>query len=119
MAVGSRPSETHMIRTAAILAMLQVAQLGLAEAATQPPRFDIKATCRQAQPLGSDDKNVYQGCVQAELDAQRQLAKQWRSFKPDSQRTCTADAVSDGTPSYVELLTCLQFTKDAAALPQQ
>jgi hypothetical protein len=99
--------------------LLLVAQLGVADAATRPPKFNIKSTCRQAQPLGTSDKDVYQGCVQAEVEAQRQLAKQWGTFKPDSQRTCTADAVSDRAPSYVELLTCLQFTKDAAALPQE
>jgi hypothetical protein len=108
-----------MARTAATLVLLLVAQLGVAQAATQPPRFNIKATCRQAQPLGTSDKDVYQGCVQAEVEAKQQLAKKWRTFKPDSQRTCTADAASDSAPSYVELLTCLQFTKDAAVLPQQ
>ena len=108
-----------MVRTAATLALLLVAQLGVADAATRPPKFNIKSTCRQAQPLGTSDKDVYQGCVQAEVEAQQHLAKQWRTFKPDSQRTCTADAVSDGAPSYVELLTCLQFTKDAAALPEE
>lgn len=107
-----------MVRTAATLVLLLVAQLGVAEAATQPPRFNIKATCRQAHPLGTDDKDVYQGCVQGEVEAQQQLAKQWRTFKPDSQRICTADAVSDGVPSYVDLLTCLQLAKDSAALPQ-
>jgi hypothetical protein len=72
-----------MVRTAATLVLLLLAQFGVAEAATHPPKFNIKSTCRQAQPLGANDKDVYQGCVQAEVEAQQQLAKQWRTFEPD------------------------------------
>src|ERR1700730_10364189 len=103
-----------MIRLAAIFA-LTMAQTTLAVAA-QPPRFKIKAPCRHAQPLsGSDDKSVYQGCVDGEVEAQKQLAKIWRTFKPSSQRSCASETQIGGAPSYVDLLTCLQLGKEAGS----
>src|ERR1700730_14228610 len=105
-----------MIRLAAIFALI-LAQATLAVAA-QPPRFNIKATCRQAQPLsGSGDKSVYQGCVDSEVEAQKQLYKIWQTFKPSSQRSCASETQIGGAPSYVDLLTCLQLDKEAGSLP--
>ena len=106
-----------MIRLAAILA-LPLAQTTLAVAAGVP-RFNIKATCRQAQPLsGSGDKNVYQGCVDSEVEARKQLTKLWRSFKDISRRSCVGETQIGGVPSYVDLLSCLQLDKEAGSLPQ-
>ena len=34
--------------------------------AQQLPRFDIEATCREAQPLGPEDRDPYQGCLKDE-----------------------------------------------------
>ena len=62
-----------MIRLTTILALI-FAQPTLAVAAGLP-RFDIRATCRQAQPLlGSGDQNMYQGCVDSENEARVRLA---------------------------------------------
>lgn len=106
-----------MIRLATILA-LGLLQTTLA-AAAGVPRFDIKASCRQAQPLsGSGDKDVYQGCVDSEVSARKQLAKLWRSFKDSSRRSCVGESQIDDVPSYVDLLTCLQLDKEAGSLPQ-
>jgi hypothetical protein len=106
-----------VIRLAAILALV-LAQITLAVAAGVP-RFNIKATCRQAQPLaGSGDKNVYQGCVVSEVEARKQLAKLWRSFKDSSRRSCVGETQIGGVPSYVDLLSCLQLDKEAGSLPQ-
>jgi hypothetical protein len=106
-----------MIRLTTILALI-VAQITLAIAAGLP-RFDIRATCRQAQPLsGSGDKEVYQGCVDSENEARDRLAKSWRSFKSSSRRDCLGETQIGGVPSYVDLLSCLQLGKEAGSLPQ-
>jgi hypothetical protein len=44
---------------AATLLMLST-KISLAQ---QLPRFDIEATCREAQPLGPEDRDPYQGCA--------------------------------------------------------
>jgi hypothetical protein len=104
-----------MIKVAAVFTLV-VAQTALAEAA-QLPRFNITATCRQAQPL-TGDKSVFQSCMSEESSARNKLAKSWSTFKPGSRTSCVGEAQEGGTPSYVDLLTCLQLDKEAGALPQ-
>jgi hypothetical protein len=105
-----------VIKLAAVF-VLVVAQTSLAQAA-QLPRFNIAATCHEAQPL-TGDKSVYQSCVSEETSARRKLAKTWSTYKPNWRTSCVGEAETAGTPSYVDLLTCLQLDKDAGALPQQ
>jgi hypothetical protein len=76
------------------------------------PKLDIKATCRRAQPL-SGQQSAYQGCINDETDAQRELSRTWFDFKPGPRSTCTQETNIGGAPSYVELLTCLQLDKQA------
>ncbi|MBV8963158.1 MAG: hypothetical protein JOY67_21510 [Hyphomicrobiales bacterium] len=76
------------------------------------PKLDIKATCRRAQPL-SGQESAYQGCINDETDAQRELSRTWFDFKPRPRSTCTQETNIGGAPSYVELLTCLQLDKQA------
>ena len=76
------------------------------------PKLDVKATCRRAQPL-SGQQNAYQGCVNDETDAQRELSRTWFDFKSGPRSTCTRVTNIGGAPSYVELLTCLQLDKQA------
>jgi hypothetical protein len=104
-----------MIKFAAVLTLV-IAQTALAQAA-QPPRFNIRATCRQAQPL-TGDKSVFQSCVSEERGARKTLAKGWSTFKSTSRRSCMEEAQTGGTPSYVDMLTCLQLDKEAGSLPQ-
>jgi hypothetical protein len=76
------------------------------------PKLDVKATCRRAQPL-SGLQTSYQGCLNDETDAQRELSRTWFDFKPGPRSTCTRVTNIGGAPSYVELLTCLQLNKQA------
>jgi hypothetical protein len=106
-----------VIRLTAILALV-LAQFTVAAAAGLP-RFNIRATCRQAQPLlGSGDKDVYQGCMDSEVQARERLAKSWLSFKNGSRKNCVGETQIGGVPSYVDLLSCLQLEKEAGSLPQ-
>ncbi len=76
------------------------------------PKLDVKATCRRAQPL-SGLQTSYQGCLNDETDAQRELSRTWFDFKPGPRSTCTRVTNIGGAPSYVEVLTCLQLDKQA------
>jgi hypothetical protein len=44
-----------------------------------------------------------------ETEAQTELIKGWATFKPSAQAMCAQETRIGGTPSYVELLTCLQL----------
>lgn len=79
------------------------------------PHFDMARECR-ATTQGDAER---QACLQDEEKARSQLAGQWDQFPASSRSHCTAETNIDGTPSYVELLTCLQMARDAAKLPKK
>lgn len=79
------------------------------------PKLDVAQSCREAQAIGGDDKNLaYKGCMQDENDAHEQLKKQWSHFKAADRRDCVAQGVAP-MPSYVEILTCLEMYDGASA----
>lgn len=49
--------------------------------------------------------------------ARTSLQAQWMQF-PAGDRVYCADTARLGTPSYVELLTCLEMEQDARSLPK-
>jgi len=93
------------VLAAAILLMLS-ANIGTAQ---QLPHFDIEATCREAQPLGPEDRDPYQGCMKDEGIARSELQRQWTRFDAGNRDTCVEETGLGGYPSYVEVLTCLQM----------
>jgi hypothetical protein len=56
-------------------------------------------------------------CIRDERNARKVLVKSWARFASQDQMKCTEETNLDGTPSYVELLTCLQIAADARKLP--
>ena len=101
------------MRFAVIVASLLVATAASAASTGPPPKLDIKATCQRAQPLSGGEKSAYQGCLDDELQAQKELAMSWSSFKAGAQKDCVEETKIGGAPSYVELLTCLELDKQA------
>jgi hypothetical protein len=84
---------------------------GLTATAQQVPRLDIEATCKAEQPLIAGDRNPYEGCMRDETDAERQLQGMWRSAPAAQRESCAQEAQIGGTPSYVDMLTCLQMAQ--------
>ena len=83
------------------------------------PKLDYTKSCRAdvaAYPGGGGNK----ACLTDEQNARKTLVAQWNRFSPASKARCTS-MVTDmvGDQSYVELLTCLQMSKDVLTLPKQ
>jgi hypothetical protein len=78
------------------------------------PKFDIARGCRldNAASAGLAEEQPLKKCVSDEQQARQQLQAQWSQFPRSDRATCTADTNSDDTPSYVELLTCLQEARE-------
>lgn len=72
------------------------------------PRFDLQKTCGV---VGNGAEETSRGCVASEQDARAQLERRWTSFKPDTRRTCAQETQIGGSPSYVEVLTCLELAE--------
>jgi hypothetical protein len=75
------------------------------------PTFDIARECRYE---GRSAANVEQ-CSRDEAAAQGQLRTEWVRFVGADKRSCMATAQIGGFASYVELLTCLEMTRDDAS----
>jgi hypothetical protein len=83
------------------------------------PTYNIQAVCRQAAAIpearivevGGPDTT--KRCVDSENQAHQQLEEQWAQFKATDRAMC-AGASSSGPvdPTYTELITCLEMTRD-------
>ena len=103
-------------------ALVVIALFGLladAALADDVPKLDYRKSCRvdvSAYPGGGGSK----ACLRDEENARKTLVAQWNRFSPSSRARCTG-MVTDlvGDQSYVELLTCLQMSRDVLTLPKQ
>lgn len=100
-----------MLRIAGLILLLLTGSNALAE---EVPRFDITAMCRAAPRLEASDQDTYQNCVRDETEARNQLERQWASFDARQRDMCTRDTTVGGSPSYVDILTCIQIANGNA-----
>ena len=108
-----------MKKTGALVVTALVGLLADAALADNVPKLDYKKSCRvdvSAYPGGGGNK----ACLTDEQNARKTLVAQWNRFSPANRARCTS-MVTDlvGDQSYVELLTCLQMSKDVLTLPKQ
>jgi hypothetical protein len=75
------------------------------------PKYDMARTCRldHAAASGLAVSESTKNCVRDEKRALGQLQKQWPKFAAAKRAGCVSQNTIGGTPSYVGLLTCLQF----------
>jgi hypothetical protein len=88
---------------------------GFTATAQQLPRFNIGASCRSAQALTPQDRDPVQGCIRDETEAERQLQNVWTGAVAAHREACAAETQVQGTPSYVDVLTCLQMYQGTAS----
>jgi hypothetical protein len=109
-----KPASQEAPMIAAPLFALAFASQLVVTVAEGVPAFDTAPGCRAAAQVAPEGLNA---CVKDEQDARTQLASQWETFVASDRATCTQNETTGGSPSYVELLTCLQMARDARALP--
>jgi hypothetical protein len=82
------------------------------------PSIDPEPSCRSAaahaQPIG--DIEV---CLRKERKARDQLVAHWAEFGAEDKAVCIPLATAGGTPTYTELLTCLELRRDARILRER
>ncbi|HMK78890.1 MAG TPA: hypothetical protein VK438_04540 [Xanthobacteraceae bacterium] len=89
-----------------------LALLPLAPASAQNiPQIDFERTCRE---LTRSPERItgFRRCVSDERSARDELARVWSSFAPADRRECAALTGIGGSPSYVQLLECLDMTRE-------
>jgi hypothetical protein len=90
------------------LPIVILASLPLTTAAVGVPKFDIARECRSE----GGSQAVQEQCAEDEAQARDQLQPQWLQFNLHDKTVCMGVTNADGSPSYVELLTCLEMARD-------
>jgi hypothetical protein len=74
------------------------------------PTLNLERSCRGAQSgaLPEDRASAYKSCLHDEQEARRVLQRKWNQI-PAAARTSCVDEATGSSPSYVELLTCLEM----------
>ncbi len=76
------------------------------------PKLDVETSCRDAKAFGmADPEQTYKNCMLDEREAEKQLGKKWSHYKAATRRSCIAAGAAP-SPSYVELLTCIEMTDE-------
>ncbi len=90
-------------------------------AADKMPEFSMEPTCRAAATTGvrTSGANDDTACKRSEQDARGKLEQSWGQFSASERGHCVRLATRGGAPSYAELLTCLEMSKQANSLPDQ
>jgi len=86
-------------------------------AADTVPKLNYEPSCKAAvatAAIGSRDESA---CKRDEEAARAKLEQVWSQFKADDQQRCVRLTSLGGSPSYVELLTCLEMSRDASGMP--
>jgi hypothetical protein len=93
---------------AVLLGSLLVATAAMADSV---PKYDMARTCRldHAAASGLAVSESMKSCVRDEKQALAKLQTQWPKFPAQKRSGCVSQNTIGGTPSYVGLLTCLQF----------
>lgn len=77
------------------------------------PRYDVRPTCRAAVALaGGSEGRTVENCMATEETARKDLEKDWAKT-PTAERTQCVGTVGVSSPSYVELVICLEMMRDS------
>jgi len=90
------------------------ASLPFISIADSVPKFDIAAECRSE----GGSNAVLARCAEQEAAARDQLPQLWTQSSAADKATCVGETMIDGTPSYVELMTCLEMSREAKMSPK-
>ena len=80
--------------------------------ADSAPVFDIKKSCEGRNVAAVFGPRNSDTCIRSEEAARDQLKKSWGEFAAKDKAGCVATARIGGTPSYIEVLTCLEIIRD-------
>lgn len=74
------------------------------------PNFNIERSCRSELAGGSPIGETMDSCRADEERARDELTPRWSLFSQTDKTICIRETQIDGSPSYVELETCLEMT---------
>ena len=99
-------------------AALAVATSLFTVAADNVPTLKVEPSCRAAGVEGVITGRTADSCINDEKAAREDLVKNWSTFSGDDKTHCLSMVSTGGGPSYVELLSCLEMSRDAKKIAQ-
>ena len=97
-----------------IMPAMLITSLGLVvTVADTVPRYDVRSTCRKAVALTAmgDGGRTVESCMTGEEAARKDVEKDWTKTPAAERTRCVSTVRADSSPSYVELLICLEMTR--------
>jgi len=89
-------------------------------AADAVPKFNVELTCHAAATAATTSPGQSAtNCQRDEGDARTKLEHDWAQYTAAQRANCVGFASLGASPSYVELLTCLEMAKQAKELPEE
>ena len=76
------------------------------------PAFDIKKICQGSAIAAAFAGRDAKSCIESEEATREQLKKIWGEFSMKDKVGCVVTAKIGGSPSYAELITCLEMVRD-------
>ena len=95
------------------IAMFFVGSSLLLKTANDLPNLDVKSTCSTAIKLAGVTGRTVESCVAGETAARKELEKDWSQFPSEERNRCISTSARGHSPSYVELLICLDMLRDS------
>ena len=86
--------------------------------AADVPKLNIEPSCKTAGVEGMALGRTKESCLNDENGAKDQLVKDWGTFSAADKSHCLSMVSTGGSPSYVELLSCLEMSRDAKKIAQ-
>ncbi len=83
------------------------------------PTLNIEPSCKAAGVEGMIVGRTVESCLNDEKTARDQLDKDWSTYSADDKTHCLSMISTGGGPSYVELLSCLEMSRDAKKIAKE
>ena len=99
-----------------LLPML-VAVSPLVLVADNVPKLNYQPSCKAAVTAAALPGRDEESCKRDEETARATLDKIWSQFDGADRKRCLSLTSLGGAPSYVELLTCLEMSRDVKSMP--
>jgi len=101
--------------TTIVLAVIPVGSQVVSARADGLPKLNIGSSCDAAVKGAISARRDKEACMGVELVAQEMLAKNWAQYSRAHKTQCVG-MTTQGGPSYVELISCLDIMRDADAI---
>jgi len=83
------------------------------------PTYNMQPTCRAAIEMMGSQGRTLDSCMRSEAEARAEIVKHWPQVPQEEKSRCMQTALQGGSPSYVELLICLEMNRDSRTRAQQ